>query len=202
MKFKNHHIPLLGEHSSAHPYFFVDLSNSSANKRIAKNTLVVYGQLILKIVLGLYTSRLALEALGVSDFGLFSVVAGIVSLFAFVSDSLSSTTIRFINVEKGKKNPNLNRIFNVCNVIHISLAIVLLIILEVGGVYYITHFLNMEPGKEYDAMYAFQISAIVCCIGITNVPFYGLINASESFSFTAVVDISVKLVQLVLQHHL
>ena len=171
---------------------------SSGNKRIAKNTLVIYGQLMLRMFLGLFTSRLALEALGVSDFGLNSVVGGVIVLFAFISGSLSGTTIRFINVEKGKQDGDLNRVFNVCNVLHIAMAIFLFILLEAGGVYYIHHYLNVDPGKESDAMFVFQVSTIMCCLGITNVPFASLFNASEKFMFTAVVEISVKVVQLVL----
>ncbi len=169
---------------------------SSGNKRIAKNTLVIYGQLILKMFLGLFTSRLALEALGVSDFGLNSVVGGVVVLFTFISESLSGTTIRFINVERGKPDGDLNKVFNVCNVLHLAMAIFLFILLEVGGVYYIHHYLNVDPGRESDAMFVFQVSTIMCCLGIINVPFASLFNASEKFLFTAVVAISVKVTQL------
>ena len=171
---------------------------SSGNKRIAKNTLVIYGQLILKMFLGLFTSRLALEALGVSDFGLNSVVGGVVVLFTFISNSLSGTTIRFINVERGKPDGDLNKVFNVCNVLHIAMAIFLFILLEAGGIYYIHHYLNVDPGRESDAMFVFQVSTIMCCLGIINVPFASLFNATEKFMFTAVVEISVKVVQLTL----
>ena len=169
---------------------------SSGNKRIAKNTLVIYGQLILKMFLGLFTSRLALEALGVSDFGLNSVVGGVVVLFTFISSSLSRTTVRFINVERGKPDGDLNKVFNVCNVLHIAMAIFLFVLLELGGVYYIHHYLNVDPGRESDAMFVFQVSTIMCCLGIINVPFASLFNATEKFMFTAVVEISVKVVQL------
>ena len=169
---------------------------SSGNKRIAKNTLVIYGQLILKMFQGLFTSRLALEALGVSDFGLNSVVGGVIVLFTFISNSLSETTIRFINVERGKPDGDLNKVFNVCNVLHIAMAIFLFVLLEVGGVYYIHHYLNVDPGRESDAMFVFQVSTIMCCLGIINVPFFSLFNATEKFMFTAVVEISVKVVQL------
>ena len=172
------------------------LDYRTGNKRIAKNTLVVYVQMILRMLLGLYTSRLALEALGVSDFGLNSVVGGVVLLFTFISDSLQGTTIRFINVEQGKKNGNLNRIFNICNVLHILMALFIFLLLEIGGVYYIHHFLNIDTGKTDDAMFVFQISTLVCCLGIINVPFYSLFNAAEKFLFTATVAISVKVVQL------
>ena len=172
--------------------------NISGNRRIAKNTLVIYGQLMLRMFLGLFTSRLALEALGVSDFGLNSVVGGVVVLFTFISSSLSGTTVRFINVERGKPDGDLNKIFNVCNVLHIAMAIFLFVLLEAGGVYYIHHYLNVDPGKEADAMFVFQVSTIMCCLGIINVPFASLFNATEKFMFTAVVEISVKVVQLIL----
>ena len=171
---------------------------SKGNKRIAKNTLVVYGQLMLRMFLGLYTSRLALEALGVSDYGLNSVVGGVVVLFTFISASLAGTTIRFINVERGKKDGNLNRVFNVCHVLHIGMALLLFALLEAGGVYYIDHYLNVDPGKEADAMFVFQIATVACCMGILNIPFGSLFNASEKFLFTATVFIVAKIIQLCL----
>lgn len=170
----------------------------SGNKRIVKNTFVVYGQLMLRLVLGLYTSRLALEALGVSDFGLYSAVGGVIALFTFISDSLSETTVRYINVERGKPNGNVNQVFNICHVLHIGMALFLLLLLEVGGIYYIHNFLNVEPGRETDAMFVFQVGVFVCCFGIINIPFSSLFNASEKFLFSAVVAISIKLAQLVL----
>lgn len=176
----------------------INTDYSSGNKRIAKNTLVVYVQLMLRLLLGLYTSRLALEALGVSDFGLYSVVGGIVLLFTFISDSLKDTTVRYVNVERGKKDGNLNRVFNVCHVLHLGMALFLFVLLEIGGVFYIHHYLNVEPGKEADAMFAFQVGVIVCCLGVINIPFSSLFNATEKFLFVATVAISVKVVQLIL----
>jgi len=170
---------------------------SKGNKRIAKNTLVVYGQLMLRMFLGLYTSRLALEALGVSDFGLYSVVGGVIALFTFISVSLSSTTIRFINVERGKSDGDLNRVFNVCNVLHIAMAFLLFLLLEGVGVYYIHHFLNVDPGRDSDAMFVFQVSVITCCLSIINVPFFSLFNAEEKFLFTAGVEMSAKVAELI-----
>ena len=171
---------------------------SQANKRIAKNTLVIYGQMILKMFLGLFTSRLALEALGVSDFGLYSVVGGLIALFTFISSSLSGTTVRFVNVELGKPDGDLNRMFNVCNVLHIAMAFLLLLLLEGFGVYFIHHFMNVDPGRESDAMFVFQVSVITCSLSIINVPFSSLFNAEEKFLFTAVVDMSAKVAELIL----
>ena len=174
------------------------MSYEQGNKRIAKNTLIVYINMFINMLIGLFTSRLVLQALGVSDFGLYNVVGGIVALFTFVFGALSTTTIRFINVERGKENGDLNKVFNVCNVVHIVMAIAILLIAEIFGIFYINHFLNVEPGKEADAMFIFQVSIIVSCIGVTNVPFSSLFNATEKFLFNAIVGIGLKLLQLIL----
>ena len=174
------------------------MSDEQGNRRIAKNTLIVYVNMFINMLIGLFTSRLILQALGVSDYGLYSVVGGVVGLFTFVFGSLSTTTIRFINVERGKADGDLNKVFNVCNVVHIAMALIILIIAEIVGVYYINHFLNVETGKEADAMFIFQVSIIVSCIGVTNVPFSSLFNATEKFLFNAIVSIGLKVLQLVL----
>ena len=168
----------------------------SNNQRIAKNTLVVYTNLFLNLVIGLVSSRLVLQALGVSDYGLYSVVGGVVVLFAFVADALAGTTTRFINFESGKADGDVNRVFNVCRVLHIGMAVLLFLLLEVGGVYYIHHFLNIDPGKEGDALFVFHVTAAVWCIGVINVPYSSLFNAHERFLFQAIITLSVKLAML------
>jgi len=173
-------------------------SYQKENKRIAKNTIIVYANMFIGMAIGLYTSRLVLQALGVSDYGLYNVVGGVIAMFLFMLGSLSTTTTRFINVEMGKQDGDLNKVFNVCNVLHISLALIVLIFAEVIGVWYINNYLNVEAGKEDDAMFIFQYSIIVSCIGITNVPFASLFNATEKFLFNAFVHIGLKVLQLLL----
>ena len=173
-------------------------NDAQGNKRIAKNTVIVYINLFLSMLIGLATSRFLLQGLGVSDLGLFNVVGGIVGLFTFIFGSLSVTTTRYINVEMGKPDGDVNKVFNVCNVIHIGMALLVLAIAEAGGIFYIHHYLNVAPGKEGDAMFIFQISIIASCIGITNVPFSSLFNATEKFLFNAIVSIGLKVFQLLL----
>lgn len=159
------------------------------NKRIAKNTVVVYLRLFVVTVVGLITSRYALKVLGVSDYGLYNVVGGVIALFAFVSGSLSSTTIRFLNIEIGKSDGNPNKMFNICNVIHILFALLLLLLAETIGIYYILNYLKVAPGKEGDAMFVFQVSTIVSCLGLINVPYMSVLIANEKFLLIALVDI-------------
>lgn len=165
------------------------------NKRIAKNTLIIYVNLFLHMLIGLFASRLVLEALGVSDYGLYNVAGGVVLVFSFISNSLAGTTFRFVNVEKGKPDGDVNRVFNVCRVLHIAMAVILFLLIEIGGVYYINHYLNVDPGKEGDAMFVFQVAAVVMGLGILNVPYSSLFNANEKFLFTTIVNLSGKLIE-------
>jgi len=159
------------------------------NKRIAKNTIVVYIRLIVVTIIGLFTSRLVLQRLGVSDYGLYSVVGGVIAMFSVISGSMSGTTIRFLNYEIGRKDGTPNKIFNLCNVIHIAFAIGILILAETIGLFYIFNYLNVEPGKEGDAMFVFQVSTIVACVGIINVPYQSVFIAKEKFLLLAIIDI-------------
>lgn len=161
----------------------------SANKRIAKNTLFMYVKFFSNMVIGLYTSRLVLEILGVSDYGLFSVVGGVLAMFTFISSSLSSATTRFLNVEMGKKDGDVNQAFNINVVLHFAFAAIIFVLAETIGMWYICNKLNVEPGKMGDAIFVFQVSILTTCMGICNTPYQGMMNAHERFQFMAVFDI-------------
>lgn len=166
------------------------------NKRIAKNTLIVYVRLFIVTVVGLMTSRFVLQALGVSDYGLYNVVGGVIALFVVIAGSMSSTTIRFLNIEIGKPDGDPNKIFNICQITHIVFAALVLILAETAGLFYIYNYLNVAPGKETDAMFVYQVSTIVACIGITNVPYQSVFIAKEKFTHIAIIDILNSLIKL------
>lgn len=165
------------------------ISVSESNKHIAKNTLIVNIRLFVTMIVGLFTTRYVLLALGASDYGLYNVLAGVLSMITFISSSMSSTTTRYINFEMGKREGNVNRIFNVSLGIHILMAIFILILAETIGLYYIYNYLNVEPGKESDVMFVFQVSTITACIGIINAPYQGMLVAKEKFAIMAKVEI-------------
>ena len=171
----------------------------SGNKRIALNTGVLYIKLVLSIIIGLYTSRVVLLALGASDYGLYTVVGGIVSMMNFLGVTMMSVTYRYIVVEFGKgANGNPQKIFNTSLVIHLALVALLLIIGETFGIYYITHIANIAPDKVSDAVFVLHLSLIATSFAIVSVPFNGLIVAREKFVFTAVVEIGRTLLKLVM----
>ena len=174
------------------------MSSGVNNRRIAKNTLIVYVRLFVVTIVGLLTSRFVLKALGISDYGLYNVVGGVISLFSVFAGSMSTTTIRFLNIEIGKQDGDPNKLFNICQITHIGFAIIVLLLAESIGIYYILNYINVEPGKETDAMFVFHVSTIVACIGIINVPYQSVFIAKEKFFDIAVIDTANALIKLCL----
>jgi len=168
----------------------------SSDIRILKNTVIIYIRMAVTIVVGLITSRLVLQALGASDVGIYSAVGSTVGLVGMITTALSWTTGRFMNIELGKPDGNPNKMFNICNTIHLGAAAFILLVLESVGIWYIHTKLNVPPGKEADAMFVFQVSTIVACLGIANTPFTSIFNVHEKFGTVAIIDIVNTLVKL------
>ena len=164
--------------------------------RIAKNTVIIYIRMAVTILVGLITSRLVLQTLGASDVGIYSAVGSTVALVGVITTALAATTIRFMNIEMGKADGQPERMFNICHTVHLGGAALILLILETAGIWYIRTKLNVPPGKEADAMFVFQVSTVVACLGIANVPFQGLFTVHEKFGTVALVDIVNTLVKL------
>ena len=109
-----------------------------SNKRIAKNTIMLYTRMILLMVVSLYTSRVVLDALGVEDYGIYDVVGGVVTMLGFISGSLSGACSRFITYEIGKGNEgNVTNVFNCSLTIFYILAIFVVLIAETIGLWFI-----------------------------------------------------------------
>ncbi len=169
-----------------------------SNKRIFFNTGIVYIRLIITTLIGLLSSRYVLLALGASDFGLYSVVGGIITMLNVLSVAMFTTTQRYINVEMGNPLGNLNKIFNISRLLHAGFALLFLLVAEIMGIYYIYNFLNVQPEKFGDALFVFHISTIAAAIGIVNVPYQALMQAKEKFAQIATIDIFSSLFKLIL----
>lgn len=161
----------------------------SKNKKIAYNTIIIYLRIFITTIIGLLITRYILQILGAADYGLFNVVGSVIVMLNCISTAMYTTTRRYINIEMGKTNGNLNKIFNISLILHVGFALLILLICESIGVWYINNYLNVAPEKLNDAKFIFQITTIVSCIGIMNVPYQGLIEAFEKFWQTAVVDL-------------
>ncbi len=161
-----------------------------ANKRIAFNTSILYVKLIVSIIVGLYTSRLVLQALGASDFGLYSVVGGIVTLLNTIGITMSCTSYRYISVEIGKaEKGNINKVYNTIFAIHLFLAILLLLIGASVGTWYVNTYLNVAEIKRPDALFVLYASLLTASLSVISIPSNGLIIAREKFLFTSIVEI-------------
>lgn len=167
------------------------------NKRIVLNTGVIYIKLIFSALIGLYTSRVILQALGADDYGLYSVVGGVVTFLNVIGTTMVSVSNRYIAVELGKgENGNPNRIFNTVLVIHLVLALGLLVIGETLGIFYVNNYLNVTPDKIPDAQFVLHVSLATTALSIVTVPYNGLIVAREKFIFTSVLELCTLLMKL------
>ena len=108
-------------------------NHSHNNKRIAKNTVVLYIRMLVVMGVTLFTSRIVLQALGVEDFGLYNVVGGVVGLFSFLRSSMEKCTQRYLNVEMSREGGRLNDTFCVSMTIHIVIMLIALVLTETIG---------------------------------------------------------------------
>jgi O-antigen/teichoic acid export membrane protein len=162
----------------------------SENKKIAKNSIILYGRLLVTSIIGLYASRLVLKELGVEDFGIYGVVGGIVGMLNFLNSSMIATSNRFIAIELGKtENKNLNKVFNTVVVIHILLGLLIVIFGELIGSWYIINHLNIPFNKVYVALYVLHFSIGTAALATFLVPFQGLLTAHEQFNVKASLEI-------------
>ena len=98
------------------------------DKRIYKNTVIMYVRMIIVTFVGLFSSRFVLQALGASDYGLYHVVGGLIAMLNFIVTAMMTTTRRYINIEMGKPNGDLNMVFNISLLLHIGFALFILVV--------------------------------------------------------------------------
>ncbi len=167
-----------------------------SKKRIIKNSAFLYVRLIVTMFVGIFTSRFVLSALGASDFGLYNVVGGVVSMMAFVNTMMVTTTYRFLAYEEGKPDGDVNKVFNISFSLHIAAGIIVLLLAGTIGIYYIGNFLVVEQGKQADAYFVFAFSVINVLVDILGIPFRGLLIANEKFAITVPIEIGTKVLTL------
>lgn len=164
-----------------------DYSNN--NKRIARNTFLLYLRMLFLLVLSLYTSRILLDGLGVDDFGLYNVVGGIVAIFTFVCTAMSNSTLRFVTFELGKNdNQTLQDIVTVSRLIHFVLGLLIILFAETLGLWYFNHFLVVHASRVDSAFWVYQISIISCFVTLSIVPYNAMVIAHEKMSAYAVIS--------------
>ena len=160
------------------------------NKRIAKNTLLLYFRMLFMMVVSLYTSRVVLNALGVEDYGIYNVVGGIVLMFNVISGSLSAAITRFITYELGKGNQEkLKRIFSSAVTTQLGLALIIILLAEILGIWFLNVKMNIPESRIIAANWVFQFSIFTFAINLISVPYNAIIIAHEKMSAFAYISI-------------
>ena len=163
---------------------------SDNNKRIAKNTLLLYFRMLFMMVVSLYTSRVILNALGVEDFGIYNVVGGVVAMFTVISGSLSAAISRFITYELGKGDQSkLNRIFSASVTIQLLLSLIIVVLIESVGVWFLNAKMTIPEDRMAAANWVLQFSIITFVINLISVPYNAAIIAHEKMSAFAYISI-------------
>lgn len=163
---------------------------SDNNKRIAKNTLLLYFRMLFMMVVSLYTSRVILNALGVEDFGIYNVVGGVVAMFSVISGSLSAAISRFITFELGRGDQSkLNKIFSASVTIQLLLSLIIVALIESVGVWFLNAKMTTPTERITAANWVLQFSIVTFVINLISVPYNAAIIAHEKMSAFAYISI-------------
>lgn len=166
------------------------MTTTENNKRIARNTLLLYFRMLFLMIISLYTSRIVLNALGVEDFGIYNVAGGVVAMFSILSGSLSAAISRFITYELGKNNIlKLKVIFSSAITIQIGLGIVIVFFAETIGIWFLNTQMNIPIERMVAANWVLQFSIITFIINLISVPYNAVIIAHEKMSAFAYISI-------------
>lgn len=161
-----------------------------ASSRIIVNTAAQYTRTISNVILSLWSSRLILAALGESDFGIYSLVAGIVSMLSFIVNALTQSTQRYISFFQGKNNLNdVNRVFNNCLILHIIIGIILIVVFEVLSFFLFDGFLNIPIERIGAAKTIYQLVVIMLFISVLTAPFKALLISHENIIYISFIEI-------------
>ena len=169
----------------------------SDNRRIAKNTLFLYFRMFLIIGISLYTSRVIFAVLGVEDFGLYNVVGGIIAMFSVLNGIISSSTSRFLTYELGKNNiQRLTNVFSASFFSHVFISIVILVLAETVGLWFINTQLVIPEDRLNAANWVYQFSILAAMISFTQSPYSALIISHERmniYAYMSIIEVVLKL---------
>ena len=158
----------------------MNYNNQTNNKRIVKNTVFLYLRMFINMVVSLYTSRLILQILGVEDYGIYNVVGGVITMFAFINGAMVSASQRFITFALGKGDLNmLKSVFSTSLQIHAIIASLVLLLGETAGLWFLLDKMIIPETRLTAAMWVYQCSIVTMIFNIMSVP-YNVYSISKS----------------------
>lgn len=177
------------------------MNTSLNNKRIAKNTAFLYIRMFISMAISFFTAGIVLNTLGVVDYGIFNVVGGLVTMFTIVSNSLSAASSRFIAFELGKENGSPRNVFSTSIHIHLGLAVLMVILLETVGLWFLSSKLVIPPDRMLAAHWVFQCSVLSMTCNLIGIPYIADIMANEhmdAFAYIGIFESALRLLILFL----
>ena len=161
-----------------------------AANRVFKNTMFLYMKMAITVFSSLYATRLVLAALGANDFGIFALVAGLISMLVFLNSAMSISSQRFMSFAKGKQDLQEEKsVFNISTVLHIIIAFIVVVFLELLGPYLFDNVLTIDPDRIATAKLIYQFMILSTFFSILAVPYDAVINANEDMLFVAILGI-------------
>ena len=158
--------------------------------RIAKNTIALYFRMAVMMLIGLYTSRVILNVLGVEDYGTYNVVGGVVSMFSLLTSSMSSSISRFLTFELGRGDKDhLKRVFSTSLNVQFIMAAIILVATEIVGVWFLNYKMNIPEGRMEAANWVMQCSILTFVVGLLMSPYNASIISHERMSIYAYVSL-------------
>lgn len=173
-------------------------TTSENNKRIAKNTLFLYVRMLLIMGVTLYTSRVVLQVLGVEDFGIYNVVGGIVAMMGVLNGAMAVSTQRYLTFELGREDfVRLKQTFSMCITIYLFFAILLFVLAETVGLWFLNTQLVIPTERMVAANWTYQFSVLAAIASLLYVPYNAAIIAHERMNFYAYISIFETVIRLV-----
>lgn len=167
------------------------METSSNNKRIAKNTLILYVRMFVVMLISLFTSRVILQTLGVEDFGIFNVVGGVVMMMNVVNGAMSVSTQRYLTFELGKKDyAQFAKTFSMCMNIFFLLCVLMLVVGETIGLWFMNTYLVIPPERMEAANWVYQFALLSCMCTLLNNPYNATIVSHERMNVYAYIGIA------------
>lgn len=171
---------------------------NSNNKRIAKNTLMLYFRMLIIMLVTLYTSRVVLSALGVVDYGIYNVVGGLVTMMGLLNGAMSVSTQRYLTYELGKGDMlRLKQVFSTCMTIFMILSLIVIILAETIGLWFLYNKMVIPEERMDAACYVYQFSILACILSLITNPFNATIIAHEKmdvYAYVSILEVALKLV--------
>ena len=172
---------------------------SDNNKRIAKNTIILYARTLFVLAVKLYTSRLILKYLGVTDYGIYNIVASFIAMFTLLNGALTTSIQRFLTYSLGEKNEQkVQSVFSASLTILLFLSLLIVIIAETIGLWYLNYKLNIPADRLEAANWVYQFSILTFVMEVITVPYNSILTAFENFKAFAYFDILNTILSLVL----